>query len=38
MTDSMRRALSETARRRQTQLEYNELNHITPHPSSSPSI
>jgi excinuclease ABC subunit B len=30
MTDSMRRALSETARRRQTQLEYNELNHITP--------
>ena len=24
------RALSETARRRQTQLEYNELNHITP--------
>jgi excinuclease ABC subunit B len=30
MTDSMRRALSETARRRQTQLEYNERNHITP--------
>jgi len=30
MTDSMRRALSETARRRQTQLEYNESNHITP--------
>jgi len=30
MTDSMRKALSETARRRQTQLEYNERNHITP--------
>jgi excinuclease ABC subunit B len=30
MTDSMRRALSETGRRRQTQLEYNERNHITP--------
>src|SRR3954447_1904727 len=30
MTDSMRRALSETERRRATQLEYNERNHITP--------
>jgi excinuclease ABC subunit B len=30
MTDSMRRALSETGRRRQTQLEYNDRNHITP--------
>jgi excinuclease ABC subunit B len=30
MTDSMKRALSETGRRRQTQLEYNERNHITP--------
>src|SRR6202158_3468397 len=30
MTDSMKRALDETARRRQTQLEYNERNHITP--------
>jgi excinuclease ABC subunit B len=30
MTDSMRRALSETGRRRQTQLEYNERHHITP--------
>src|SRR5450755_2813258 len=30
MTDSMRKALSETGRRRQTQLEYNERNHITP--------
>jgi excinuclease ABC subunit B len=30
MTDSMRKALDETARRRQTQLEYNERNHITP--------
>jgi excinuclease ABC subunit B len=30
MTDSMRRALSETGRRRQTQVEYNERNHITP--------
>jgi excinuclease ABC subunit B len=30
MTDSMRRALSETGRRREAQLEYNERNHITP--------
>jgi excinuclease ABC subunit B len=30
MTDSMRKALAETGRRRQTQLEYNERNHITP--------
>ncbi len=30
MTDSMRRALSETERRRRTQLDYNELNHVTP--------
>src|ERR1044071_6032059 len=30
MTDSMRRALDETDRRRRTQLEYNELNHIVP--------
>src|SRR3974390_2859311 len=30
MTDSMRRALAETARRRQTQIDYNERNHITP--------
>ena len=30
MTDSMRRALSETGRRREVQLEYNERNHITP--------
>jgi excinuclease ABC subunit B len=30
MTDSMRKALAETARRRQTQLEYNERNDITP--------
>jgi len=30
MTDSMRRALSETERRRSAQLEYNERNHITP--------
>ncbi len=30
MTDSMRKALSETGRRRQTQIEYNEANHITP--------
>ncbi|MEO8594507.1 MAG: excinuclease ABC subunit UvrB [Candidatus Solibacter sp.] len=30
MTDSMRRAISETERRRQTQSEYNERNHITP--------
>jgi excinuclease ABC subunit B len=30
MTDSMRKALGETARRRQTQVEYNELNGITP--------
>ncbi len=30
MTDSMRRALEETARRRQTQVEYNERNGIVP--------
>jgi excinuclease ABC subunit B len=30
VTDSMRKALSETSRRRQAQIEYNELNHITP--------
>jgi excinuclease ABC subunit B len=30
MTDSMRKALSETDRRRQIQVEYNERNHITP--------
>src|SRR5436305_2332283 len=30
MTDSMRKALGETARRRQVQAEYNEVNHITP--------
>ncbi len=30
MTDSMRKALGETARRRQTQVEYNERNGITP--------
>ncbi|HEY9141894.1 MAG TPA: excinuclease ABC subunit UvrB, partial [Bryobacteraceae bacterium] len=30
MTDSMRKALDETARRRQTQVEYNERNNITP--------
>jgi excinuclease ABC subunit B len=30
MTDSMRKALAETARRRQTQIEFNEANHITP--------
>jgi excinuclease ABC subunit B len=30
MTDSMRKALGETDRRRQTQLEYNEANGITP--------
>jgi excinuclease ABC subunit B len=30
MTDSMRKALAETGRRRQTQLEYNERNDITP--------
>jgi excinuclease ABC subunit B len=30
MTDSMRRALAETERRRRTQMEYNELNHVTP--------
>jgi excinuclease ABC subunit B len=30
MTDSMRKALGETGRRRAVQLEYNERNHITP--------
>ncbi len=30
MTDSMRRALGETNRRRTTQLAYNEANHIVP--------
>jgi excinuclease ABC subunit B len=30
MTDSMRRALDETGRRRRTQLEYNERNGIVP--------
>ena len=30
MTDSMKKALSETNRRRQVQLRYNEENHITP--------
>src|SRR5689334_23821684 len=30
MTDSMRRALDETGRRRQVQADYNERNHITP--------
>ena len=30
MTDSMKRALSETDRRRQIQLDYNERNHVTP--------
>jgi len=30
MTDSMRKALAETGRRRAVQLEYNERNHITP--------
>jgi excinuclease ABC subunit B len=30
MTDSMRRALDETGRRRQIQIEYNERNNITP--------
>jgi excinuclease ABC subunit B len=30
MTDSMKRALSETDRRRQIQMDYNERNHITP--------
>src|ERR1017187_6488922 len=30
MTDSMRKALDETSRRRQTQVEYNERNNITP--------
>ncbi|MFN7934780.1 MAG: excinuclease ABC subunit UvrB [Bryobacteraceae bacterium] len=30
MTDSMRRAIEETTRRRQIQQEYNELNQITP--------
>src|SRR5689334_14256119 len=30
MTDSMRKALDETSRRRRTQAEYNERNNITP--------
>jgi excinuclease ABC subunit B len=30
MTDSMKRAMDETFRRRSTQLDYNERNHITP--------
>jgi excinuclease ABC subunit B len=30
MTDSMRRAIDETNRRRRTQVEYNEVNGITP--------
>ncbi len=30
MTDSMKRALDETARRRRIQEEYNEVNHIVP--------
>src|SRR6202034_3404957 len=30
MTDSMRRAIDETTRRRNTQLDYNERNNITP--------
>jgi excinuclease ABC subunit B len=30
MTDSMKRALEETGRRRQIQVDYNERNHITP--------
>jgi excinuclease ABC subunit B len=30
MTDSMRKALGETARRRRAQVEYNELHNITP--------
>ena len=30
ITDSMKRALDETSRRRQTQLDYNERNNITP--------
>src|SRR5207302_6546086 len=30
MTDSIRKALAETARRRRVQEEYNEVNHITP--------
>lgn len=30
MTDSMKRAIDETNRRRETQEEYNEAHHITP--------
>jgi excinuclease ABC subunit B len=30
ITDSMRRAIGETTRRRQVQAEYNEANHVTP--------
>src|SRR5207248_1634823 len=36
MTDSMRKALSETGRRRAAQLEYNERNNITPQSISKP--
>jgi excinuclease ABC subunit B len=30
MTDSMKKALEETSRRRQIQVEYNQANHIVP--------
>jgi excinuclease ABC subunit B len=30
MTDSMRRAIGETTRRRQVQSDYNDANHVTP--------
>lgn len=36
MTDSMRKALSETERRRKIQLEYNKKNHITPETIKKP--